>query len=102
MVYYSSHYSLPINKKVYVVYTSYLDRNDKHFWNGFGPPNSSQLQVCFADRILLSEADINLGQRLWKAYKNGNLEELTNLSKHPSSAFLYSAYDAVRQCNVNN
>ena len=41
------------------------------------------------DRIPLSEADINFGQELWKAYKNGKLEELTNLSKHQSSAFPY-------------
>jgi hypothetical protein len=81
--------SLSVKKKVYAVYTSYLDRNTKHFWNGFGPANSSQLHVCFGDRIFLSDADINFGQELWKAYKNGNLEELTNLSKHQSLAFPY-------------
>ena len=26
---------------------------------------------------------------MWKAYKNGNLEALTNLSKHQSAAFPY-------------
>src|SRR5690349_1245447 len=26
--------NLPVNKKVYAVYTSYLNRTDKHFWNG--------------------------------------------------------------------
>src|ERR1041384_1190090 len=36
--------SLPIKKKVYAVYTSYLDKTNKHFWNGFGPANSTQLQ----------------------------------------------------------
>jgi hypothetical protein len=81
--------SLPIKKKVFAVYTSYLDEASKQFWNGFGPANSDELNICYADRILLSEADINFGQALWKAYKNGRLEELTNLSKHPSSAFPY-------------
>ncbi|HEV7780463.1 MAG TPA: hypothetical protein VGO58_04310, partial [Chitinophagaceae bacterium] len=39
--------------------------------------------------ISLSKAEINFGQGLWKAFKNGNLEELTNLSKHQSLAFPY-------------
>jgi hypothetical protein len=81
--------SLPIQKKVFAVFTSYLDRNSKQFWNGFGSANSNELNVCYANRIPLSEADINFGQELWNAYKNGELEELTNLSKHQSSAFPY-------------
>jgi hypothetical protein len=81
--------SLPINKKVFAVYTSYLDKTSKQFWNGFGQANSNELKVCYANRIPLSEADINFGQELWKDYKNGNLEALTNLSKHPSIAFPY-------------
>jgi hypothetical protein len=36
-----------------------------------------------------NDADINFGQKLWEVYKNGNLEELTNLSKHQSLAFPY-------------
>lgn len=81
--------SLSTKKKVYAVYTSYLNRNDKHFWNGFGPANSGQLQVCFADKILLSHADLRLGQELWTAYKANNLEELIRLAKNQSFAFPY-------------
>ncbi|MBV9989264.1 MAG: hypothetical protein JO301_16410 [Chitinophagaceae bacterium] len=81
--------NLPVKKKVYAVYTSYLDRNDKHFWNGFGPAEVSQLQVCFKDRILLNNADLQLGQELWTAYKNDNFEELTRLAKNRSAAFPY-------------
>ena len=81
--------SLPIRKSVYAIYTSYLDKTSKQFWNGYGAANSDELQICYANRISLSEADINLGQELWKAYKSGNLEELTNLSKHQSLAFPY-------------
>ena len=76
-------------KNVYAVNTSYLDRGNKHFWNGFGPANSSQLQVCFADRILLNNADLQLGQALWTAYKENNFEELIRLSKNQSIAFPY-------------
>jgi hypothetical protein len=81
--------SLSIKKTVFAVYTSYLDKTSKQFWNGFGPANSDELKVCYANRISLSKADINFGQQLWQAYKNGNLEELTNLSKHQSPAFPY-------------
>jgi hypothetical protein len=81
--------SLSIKKRVFVVYTSYLDKTNKQFWNGFGPAKPDQLKVCYADRVPLSKADINFGQQLWKAYKNGNLEELTKLSKHQSPAFPY-------------
>lgn len=81
--------SLSVKKKVYAVYTSYLDRNDKHFWNGFGQANSNQLQVCFANRILLNDADLRLGQKLWTAYKNNNFEELPRLAKRQSFAFPY-------------
>jgi len=81
--------SLSVKKKVYAVYTSYLDRNNKLFWNGFGPANSSQLQACFRDKILLSDADLQLGQELWTAYKENNFEELIRLAKNPSLAFPY-------------
>lgn len=81
--------NLPINKRVYAVYTSYLDRASKKFWNGFGPANSSELAICFADRILLNDVDLQLGQDLWTAYKSGNLEELARLATNRSSAFPY-------------
>lgn len=81
--------SLSIKKKAYVVYTSYLDKASKHFWNGFGPANSSELSICFADRIPLHDVDLQLGQDLWVAYKSGNFEELTRLAKNQSSAFPY-------------
>jgi hypothetical protein len=81
--------SLPIRKKVFAVFTSYLDKSSKQFWNGFGPANTDELAICYADSIALSEADLIFGQELWKAYKNGDLEALTNLSKHQSPAFPY-------------
>jgi hypothetical protein len=80
---------LPGKKTVYAVYTSYLDKNDKQFWNGFGPANSRQLHVCFGDRILFSEADLELGQALWTAYQENNFEELIRLGKNQSFAFPY-------------
>ena len=81
--------SLSIKKKVYAVYTSHLNPTNKHFWNGFGPANASELTICFAGRTSLKNADLQLGQDLWTAYKSGNLEELTRLAKHQCSAFPY-------------
>ncbi|MFT3748002.1 MAG: DUF1835 domain-containing protein [Agriterribacter sp.] len=81
--------SLPIKKKVYAVYTSYLSRNKKHFWNGFGLADPGQLQACFADRIFLSSADLQSGQELWAAYKDNNFEELSRLAKNQSFSFPY-------------
>ena len=81
--------SLSIKKKVYAVYTSYLDRTSKQFWNGFGPANSNQLRICFAERTPLNNVDLQLGQDLWTAYKSGNLEGLIHLAKNQSSAFPY-------------
>ncbi|MCW5911160.1 MAG: DUF1835 domain-containing protein [Cyclobacteriaceae bacterium] len=81
--------NLSVKKKVYAVYTSYLDRNDKQFWNGFGPANSSQLQFCFSNRILLSAADLQLGQELWAAYKDNNFSALTRLAQNQSFTFPY-------------
>ncbi|MEX6689912.1 hypothetical protein QTN47_20560 [Danxiaibacter flavus] len=81
--------NLPVNKRVYAVYTSYLDRTSKMFWNGFGPANSSELAACFADKILLTDVDLQLGQDLWTAYKSSNLEELARFATNQSSAFPY-------------
>lgn len=81
--------NLPAKKKVYAVYTSYLDKKDQHFWNGFGPANAGQLQTCFADRMLLSDADLHLGKELWSAYKSNNFEALNHLAKSQSTTFPY-------------
>ncbi len=81
--------ALPGKKRVYAVFTSYLNKTSKQFWNGFGQANSAELKLCYADRISLDNANLNFGGNLWMAYKNGNLEELTKLSKHQSAAFPY-------------
>jgi len=81
--------SLSIKKKVYAVYTSHLDKTSKQFWNGFGQANSSELTLCFADKIPLNKTDLQLGQDLWTAYKSGDLAELILLAENQSFAFPY-------------
>jgi hypothetical protein len=80
---------LTIKKRVYTVYSTYLTREDKNFWNAFGPATPDQLKQSFNDRILLSDKDIQLGKQLWKAYQDASLTELKSLSKNKSPAFPY-------------
>jgi hypothetical protein len=81
--------SLPISKKVYAVYTSYLDKTSKQFWNGFGSANSNELAICFGDRVQLNADDLQIGTELWTAYKSGNLAALVGLAEKQSLAFPY-------------
>ncbi|TCC89192.1 DUF1835 domain-containing protein [Pedobacter frigiditerrae] len=80
---------LSIKKKVSIVYTSHLDKTNKQFWNGYGQANSTELVICFANRTLLDNTDLQLGQDLWTAYQSNNLDELIRLAKNQSSAFPY-------------
>ncbi len=81
--------SLPINKKIFAVYSSHLDRTSKHFWNGYGLVNSADLRFCLANRTPLENVDLRLGQDLWMAYKTGNSEKLMGLSNNQTPAFPY-------------
>lgn len=78
---------LPIRKNVFAVYSSHVNRGDKHFWTGFGPATAEELVYCFARRIMLSDADLRFGEVLWEAYKKGNLEQLKEYSKTKSAPF---------------
>jgi hypothetical protein len=81
--------SLSIQKKVFAVYTSYLDRNDKQFWNGFGQANTDELKVCYVNRIPFNDNDLQFGQDIWAVYKSNDLEELTRLAENQSPTFPY-------------
>ncbi len=81
--------SLPVEKKVYAVYTTYLDKTSDQFWNGFGQANADEISFCFTHRRTLSNVDLQLGQELWEAYKNGYLDGLVHLSKRRSATFPY-------------
>jgi hypothetical protein len=81
--------NLRINKKVFAVYTFHLDKSNKHFWNGFGPAKTNELKICLDNRIQFNSRDLQFGQDLWDAYKNGNLEDLQRLSKNQSTTFPY-------------
>jgi hypothetical protein len=80
---------LAVKKKVFAVYSSYLDIGDKCFWNGFGPASVNELRISFDNKILLTDADLQFGRDLWEAYKNNNLELLDRLSKKHANSFPY-------------
>ena len=80
---------LPVNKKVFAVYTTYLKKGDKNFWNGYGPANAEEIRFCFQHKIELSDAAIQTGYDLWNAYKNNDFEKLRSLSSKPSPEFPY-------------
>jgi len=77
---------LPSPKQVYVLYPSFLSRQHPHFWSGFGAAAVGELLKSFGARIPLNENEIALGQSLWQAYKNSDLEQLTKLSAYQSAA----------------
>ena len=81
--------SLPSPKQVWAVYPSFLSWKHPHFWSGFGAATAGELLKSFRDRIPLNKNEIQLGQRLWQAYKNSNLEELTKLSAYKSASLPY-------------
>jgi len=56
-------------------------------WDGFGNLTPDDLKVCFDVRVKLSRSDIELGGRLWSAFRKGDKEELEELSAIESPAF---------------
>ena len=80
-------YHLPIKKQVFVIYPSYLQGDD--IWKEFGPATSQDMVACFGNRIRLNGADLQFGDKLWTAFKNGNLAALEQLSGQHPHAFPY-------------
>ena len=78
---------LPINKKIFVVYPSYLKPNDK--WKDFGGAEPSDLKECFQNRIPFGDSDLLLAKNLWDSYKNSKLARLQELSRQHSDCFPY-------------
>ncbi len=76
-----------ITKKVFIVYPTYLKRDE--IWNDFGYATTNDLIFCFETKIEFSEADLILGKNLWTAFKNNDLPKLEELSENKSPCFPY-------------
>ena len=74
-------------KNVYVIYPSHLSGNN--VWLDFGRATAKDLLACYRERIRFGAEDLVLADGLWKAYKNGDLGELTRLSKITTACFPY-------------
>ena len=61
--------------------------SEDEVWNGFAGLAADDLRSCFESRVKLSEQDMELGSRLWSAYKAGDMKELERLSDFNSEAF---------------
>lgn len=56
-------------------------------WDGFGNMTADDLKRCFEARLTMSQADLQLGAKLWSAYRAGDHAELERLSRTESPAF---------------
>lgn len=56
-------------------------------WNGFGQHSPIDLRVCFDNREAMTRGDFRLGEHLWDAYRQQNLEVLSLLSNSLSPCF---------------
>lgn len=64
-------------------------KNIENQWSGFSKMDADALQTCFDQRVLFTQADLDLGAQLWEAYQNKNLKTLQTLSKIHSPCFPY-------------
>ncbi|MEA5458580.1 DUF1835 domain-containing protein [Arcicella sp. LKC2W] len=63
--------------------------NQDQIWKGFSNADSSNLEQAYAQRIFLTQNDIDLGNQLWEAYQNDAFARLNQLSSIKSSNFQY-------------
>jgi hypothetical protein len=62
-------------------------RTEKDIWKGFGRLTELDLQRCFAGKVKFSKENIQLGEKLWRAYQENEFEELRKLSRNESECF---------------
>ncbi|MBJ6119745.1 hypothetical protein JAO76_16175 [Pontibacter sp. BT310] len=80
-------HQLSIEKKVFIVYPSYLKKTD--IWQDFGSAGSEELYYSFNNRLSLTEKDLQLSQSIWNAYKEHDLIKLRKLSEQQFLSFPY-------------
>ena len=82
--------------RIYRIFPVIPERAD--IWSGFGLSTAELLTEAYIKRTQMSSDDIQLADNMWTAYKNNDLEKLTELSKHPSNSFHY--LDEVCQAHI--
>ena len=72
---------------IYRVPPSHLTYENR--WEGFGGTNADDLRKCFEDRVKLSNADVDLGAELWRAFQARDRNALVRLTSQPTPSFPY-------------
>ena len=75
------------NKRAKIFRVAPVVRSEKDVWKGFGDLAKEDLQKCFAERTEFSEADVQLGVNLWRAFQNKDSIELKKLGATDSECF---------------
>lgn len=83
--------SLLLNTEAAVYRVEPIYRNTTDRWDGFGGATAQDMRRCFESRIKLTEEDIDLGSRLWSAFRTKDVDQLSRLSNEVSPAFPYLA-----------
>lgn len=66
-------------------------RSKDEIWKGFGSLHADDLKQSLAARTRFADADLQLGQDLWGAYRLGDYERLSGLGKTESKCFPHVA-----------
>ena len=73
------------NQNLFAVFPTFNDEKDR--WKGFGNHDAEDLKRCFAESKKINSNDLELGQKLWKAFSKGDLQKLKIFSKSKSEIF---------------
>ena len=73
------------NQSLFAVFPTFNDEKDR--WKGFGNHDAEDLKRCFAESKKINSNDLELGQKLWKAFSKGDLQKLKIFSKSKSEIF---------------
>ena len=63
--------------------------DEDDIWKGFGSAGADELVNSFRQRIKFDAEDINLGKRLWNAFRDNDKNALEDLSEEKSDCFPY-------------
>jgi len=81
--------SLLVNTEAAVYRVEPIYRTTEDRWEGFGGATGEDMRRCFESRIRLTDEDIELGSRLWTAFRTDDPAEMERLSDEVSPAFPY-------------
>lgn len=73
--------------KLYRIFPTVSNISDN--WKGFGISNAEMLEQSYSSKVLFKPQDIELGNKLWTAYKINDFKKLKELSKVQSNCFQY-------------